>query len=339
MAPFLRPSLRSALFPPAAVLVPVAAALVVITGCSKKPAPTAAPPPPPAAAASAPVAAPAAPPAVAPPAAATAAAAEVAPQAADPRKNGWDLPARGTAAKEGDRVYVLTQGKDRSYANAGAVYHLFAQDLGEIRDDVMTVKELGGGSFPVTGLFVIPAGTEKASDLKMGDMVLAEWASSLKHAIVTKVEGDKVTVRYTDLPDTWTDDKTTAVKAPREVTRQKEGLQGGNFAIAVEDGRPIQVLLVADSGDKWLARRFANRVAAFPTTTLTPIPLKPTLKAGQAVWAPWVGMMYKGKVKKVGGTRVEVAIEAIASKEPVVTSLGQVLPDDGKPLAGLEAAK
>jgi len=252
---------------------------------------------------------------------------EAAPAEADPTKNGWNLPPRATTAKDGDRIYVLTQGKDRSYTNNSAVYHLFAHDLGEIKGDVMTVKELGGGTFKVTGLFIIPAGLAKPDEVKNGDMVLAEWASSLKHAQVTKVDGDKITVRYTDLPDNWGDDKLVAVKTQREVTKQKDGFSPGNFAVAIEEDQPVQVLLIAESGDKWLAKRFAGRVGVFATKDIKPIPIKPSLKTGQMVQVPWVGRMYKGKIKKINGTRVEVAVDGIATKEPVVTSLGQILPE------------
>lgn len=316
-------------------LAAVALALASLAACGKKPAPTAQPATAPPAADTTEAKAPAATPpeaATPTPAPQAATATDAKPEAApdnNPTQNGWNLPARGTSAKEGDRVFVLTRGKDRSYSDAGAVYHLFAHDLGEVRGDVMTVKELDGGSFQVTGLFVVPAGA-KAEALQVGDMVLAEWASSLNHAVVTKLDGDKIHVRYTDLPDTWKEDQITAVKAPREVTKQQEGLHPGNFAVALEDGRPIQVLLVADSGDKWLVRRFAKRMAVFAKSDLKPIPLKPPLKPGQLVQAPWVGMMYKAKVKKVTGTRVEVLIDGIATKEPVVTSLGQVVPDGGK---------
>ena len=297
------------------------------TGCKKSTPPPADPAAASPAAAPAPAAAPepaAATPAE-PPAAATEASADAPP--ADPAKNGWGLAPRGTAAKEGDRVYVLTQGKDRSYTNASAIYHLFAHEMGEVRGDDLTIRELGGGSFKTTGLFVIPGGVAKLDDLKAGDMVLAEWASSLKHATVVKVEApDRVHVRYTDLPHTWGDDKLVAVKTLHEVTKQKEGLAPGNFAVAQDDGRPILVLLVAEAGDQWLALRFNWRASAFATKDLTPIPLAPKLKVGQAVQAPWVGMMYSGKVKAVAGTRVDTVLEGIATTEPVVTSLGQVLP-------------
>lgn len=296
-----------------------------LTACKKAAAPAPAP-----AKAEANAAAPgAAKAAEAAPAAAPAAAAAEAPKVVenDPLKNGWSLPPRGSAAKEGDRAYVLTQGKDRSYGSTTAVYHLFAHDVGEVKGEVITIKELGGGSFKVTGLFVIPAGAQAATELKVGDMVLAEWASSLKHATVTKIEGDKITVRYTDLPDSWTDDKIIAQKTAREVTKQKEGLQPGSFAIAQDEGRAREVLLVSESGDKWLVRRFEGRVTTFATKDLTALPLKPALKAGQTVLVPWVGVMYKGKVKKVTGTRVEVMVDGIATKDPVVTSLGQVATD------------
>jgi hypothetical protein len=226
-------------------------------------------------------------------------------------------------------VFVLTQGKIRTYADTNAIYHLFAHEMGPVKGDVMTIRELGGGEFQVTGLFVVPAGVAKIDDLKPGDMVLAEWASSLKHATVTKLEApDKVHVRYTDLPDTWGDDKITAVKGLREVTKQQEGLQPGNWAIAKHDERQVQVLLVQDAQDRWLAKMFNGRVALFAKADLTPLPLSPKLKPGQAVLVPWVGMYYPGKVKKVAGARVEVLAEGIATKDPVVTSLGQVLPVD-----------
>lgn len=244
--------------------------------------------------------------------------------AADPLKNGWNLPPRGTTAKQGDRIFLLTQGKIRTHDNAAAIYQLFAHDLGEVLGDVAVIKELDGSSFKVGGQYVIAAGLKSAADVKTGDMVLAEWASSLKHAIVQKVDGDKITVRYTDLPDAWSEDKLVKTLTPREVTKQKEGLNPGNFALANDDGRQVLVLLVSDNGEKWLARKFSGRVATYAKADLQPLPLKPALKTGQQVLVPYVGMFYAGKVKKSSGTRVEVAIDQGVSKDPVVSSLGQI---------------
>jgi len=248
----------------------------------------------------------------------------------DPAKNAWNLPLRGTGAKSGDRCFVLTQGKTRSYADGKEPYRLFAHDIGEVKGDSVVIKELSGGTFKTSGLFIIASGSQPG-ELKPGDMVLAEWASELKHALVQKVEGDQITVRYSDLPDKWAEDQLVKVLTPREVTRQKEGLHPGNFAIAKgENGRDEWVLLVSESGDKWLARKFSQRVESIATSDLRPIPLKPALKPGQLVEVMWVGQMYPGKVVKVTGTRVEVKTDAAATKEPLVSSFGQVAPIEDK---------
>ncbi len=263
--------------------------------------------------------------AAAAPAAATPADAEP-----DPTKNAWNLPARGAALKDGDRVFVLTQGKDRSYGDATKPYRLFAHDVGDAKGDVITIKELAGGSFKTTGLFVIAAGSQ-AGEVKVGDLVLAEWASELKHAMVQKVEGDKITVRYTDLPDNWQESQLVKVLSPREVTRQKEGLQAGNFAFAKGvQSRDELVLLVAESGDNWLVRQFSQRVRSVAKSDLRPIPLKPALKVGQAVEVPWVGQVYPAKVTKVLGTRIEVKADGAQTKEPFTVAIGQVAPIEAK---------
>ena len=306
----------------------LAASVLLTWGCKKKEAEVA-PAAKPAAAAEGPAvkaAEAAAAPAVAAPAAATPA--EVEP---DPTKNAWNLPARGAPLKDGDRVFVLTQGKDRSYGDATKPYRLFAHDVGDAKGDVITIKELAGGSFKTTGLFVIAAGSQ-AGEVKVGDLVLAEWASELKHALVQKVEGDKLTVRYTDLPDNWQESQLVKVLSPREVTRQKEGLQPGNFAFAKGvQSRDELVLLVAESGDNWLVRQFSQRVRSVAKSDLRAIPLKPALKVGQAVEVPWVGQVYPAKVTKVLGTRVEVKADGAQTKEPFTVAVGQVAPVEAKP--------
>ncbi len=244
----------------------------------------------------------------------------------DPRKNAWNLKGKPGVAKVGDRVYLLTRGRDRSHTNQRAVYHLYAYDVKGVAKDVVTLKELGGGDFQASTAFLVPAGVAKAKDLKKGDMVLAEWASSLKHATVIGFAGDKVKIRYTDLPDSWSEEKVTALKAPRELTLQREGFSAGNFAVAALDGQQYLVMLVAQAGDEWLVRRFAGRVTTVAKDKLTPMPLKPKLRPRSKVLVPWVGMMYRGTVKKVRGARAWVQVAGIGQKAPVIIPLGQILP-------------
>jgi len=257
----------------------------------------------------------------------TAALAAPKPKKVDPRKNGWALESRAAKVKAGDRVYVLTRGRDRSHTNRRAVYHLYAHDVRAVAKDIVTLKEIGGGDFKSSGSFIIPAGVASAKALKKGDMVLAEWASSLKHATVIGFQGAKVKIRYTDLPDSWPDNKITAVKAPRELTLQKDGFSPGNFAVASLDGQRYLVLLVSEAKDRWVVRRFAGRVDTLPTKSLKPIPIHPKLRRRQKVSVPWVGMMYPGKVHSTKGSHVRVSVDGIGQKKPILTPLGQVVPE------------
>lgn len=306
-------------------LVLATAAAGGLSGCKKKTVPPVVAP-----SKAAPAAATAALPA---PATATDGAAEATPVAAepDPTRNAWKLTAQQATVKGGDRVFVLTQGANRAYDDDTKPYRLFAHDVGETKGELVIIKELSGGSFKTSSLFVIPAGSQPG-EVKVGDMVLAEWASELKHAVVQKVDAEKgITVRYTDLPDTWPEDQLVKLVSVREVTRQKEGLSPGNFAFAKGTmGRDELVLLVGETADTWLVRQFSQRVRSVAKADLRPIPLKPSLKPGQLVEVPWIGQVYTGKVVKVSGTRVEVRAEGVQTKEPVVASLGQVAPVEAK---------
>ncbi|MEY3013563.1 MAG: hypothetical protein RIT45_2298 [Pseudomonadota bacterium] len=257
--------------------------------------------------------------------------------AVDPRQNAWSVAPVAAKVKEGDRVYVLTKGRDRSMTDGKAVYQLFAHDVAGVEGELVHIAEIGGGKFTVAGNFVIHAGVEKASDLKVGDAVLAEWASSLKHAVVVGFEGpkdapEKVKIRYTDLPESWPDDKVVATRAPRELTRLQDGLMPGNYALARDDGRDALVLLISRNADGgWLAQRFGGRVTTFPADALTAVPLAPKLKRGDKVRMPWVGMFMPGKVTKVAGTWIHAKVEGIGQKQPISAAIGQVMPESAMP--------
>ena len=247
------------------------------------------------------------------------------PPAGDAADNAWHAPPRAPPVDAGERVYLLTRGKERTYSDASATYQLYAYDVATPQATSATIRELGGGTFEAPGAFMIKAGATR-KELQKDDMVLAEWASSLKHAVVTGFEGDRVNIRYLDLPDSWAEEKITARKDPRELTRQQEGFSPGNFAIADIDGRRFLVLLIAPAGEHWLVRRFSHRVASVPRSKLTTLPLRPAVRRHQKVLAPWVGVMYRGKVRKIRGTRVLVQIDGIGQKAPIVASFGQILP-------------
>lgn len=323
-------------------------ALASVAGCSKKEAPAPAEPGVKAAEAQpAAEAAPAEPEPSAGPPETTAGGDEdagAAEPAYDPRQNAWGVELRAAEVAEGDRVYVLTKGRDRSMTDAKAVYQLFAHDVAGKEAELVDIAEVGGGKFRVAGNFVIKAGVADAKALKVGDAVLAEWASSLKHAVVIGFEGpadapEKVKVRYTDLPESWPDDKVIAARTPRELTKLQEGLQPGVYALVHDDGRDRLVMLISESGGTWLVQRFGGRVATFPASALTPVPLSPKLARGNAVRMPWVGMFMPGKVAKVKGTWVYAKVDGIGQKAPISAAIGTVMPESAMPKTEGAAAK
>lgn len=242
-----------------------------------------------------------------------------------PVGNAWNLTSQPATANAGDRVYVLTRGRDRTYNDANAVYQLYAYDVATAHKDTVTLQQLGGGRFTVPALFVIPAGTP-VKQLRKGDMVLAEWASSLKHAIITGFDGQMVTIRYLDLPESWAAEKIAATKDARELTKQSDGFHPGNYAIAEMGGNKELVMLVTKSEETWLVRKFAGRVVALHRSKITTIPLKPKIRRRQKVMVPWIGLMYEGKVAKIVGARVLVNVDGIGQKQAITVPLGQVLP-------------
>ncbi len=277
---------------------------------------------------------PATPPAAPPPATATAttdpAAAEAA--GADPRANAWGIVHPPATVQPGERVYVVTKGRDRKMDDARAVYQLFAHDVAAVDGDVVVISEVGGGTFRVGASFVIPAGVRDAKSLSVGDAVLAEWASSLKHAIVEGFDGpadqpDRVRIRYTGLPESWPDDKVTASRTPRELTRLMDGLHPGVYAMVHDDGRDILVMLLSNSPSGWLVQRFGGRLALFAADKLVPLPVRAKVSKGQKVRVPWVGMMVPGKVLRIKGIWAWASVSGIGQKDPISAATGQILPE------------
>jgi len=253
------------------------------------------------------------------------------PAASELTANAWGLGPKATLARPEERCYVLTQGKVRTYLDDKALYHLYAYDVAGIEGHNAKLKGLGGDEFLAPGLFVVPSGTPQpeAAKLKAGDVVLAEWAGSLKHGIIEKVDGTNIDVKYTDLPDTWEDSKLKGKVNHRQVTRQTDGMNPGNYAAAKDqDGSWNQVVLVnVAEGDKWIAQRFAGRVAVFPTADIRPVPVKPSVKVGEKVMAVWVGKFNPGTVKEVKGERFLVELEGgLNGGKPVNVSYGWISP-------------
>lgn len=320
-------------------IVPVVVLVVagVGSGCSKKssdapepakvavavPEAEAKAPPPPSSPAAAPAeAAPAEPPRPAPP---------DRPTADQLVANAWGLAPKAAKVEAGQRVFLLTQGRIRTYLDEKARYQLYAYDVAAVEGTLVRLKELGGGEFLAPGLFVLPAGPVKdAPPLKVGEPVLAEWAGELKHAVVEKVDGTSVDVRYTDLPDSWEEAKLKGKLQVRQVTRQIDGINAGAYAAArLKDSQDWhQVLLVSEvDGGRWVVQLFSKLASVVEKANVRPVPVKPSFKPGDKVLAVWVGKFVPGTVKEVKGDRFVVDLDNnVSLGKPVTVGPGWIMP-------------
>src|SRR5262249_31719745 len=138
-----------------------------------------------------------------------------------------------------------------------------------------------------------------------------EWNTVMRHAVVTKLVKDKVSVRFTDmdtkmaevlLPGGRAAPAPTPSKAARFV-RQVEGLQPGNYAACQQGSEFRHVLLVSPvrDGDKkrWFCLGFGGAAMIADEADLRPIPVRYTPKLGATVSAEWAGTMRKATVQSI----------------------------------------
>src|SRR4029078_9859787 len=136
---------------------------------------------------------------------------------------------------------------------------LYAATVVGFEGDDLIIEGRGGPSYKVHAGYVIPVPDDPR--IKPGDVVLTEWNTVMRHAVVTKLVKDKVGVRFTDLDTRMADVLLQGGRAvvgqsgPSRAARfvkQVEGLEPGNYAALDQGGEWKHVLLVSPAplGDK-----------------------------------------------------------------------------------------
>jgi len=181
------------------------------------------------------------------------------------------------------------------------------------------VKSLAGTESTMPNAMIIPLGAPTTA--QKGDILLTWWqsGSGMQRAIVVDAgNGNEPTVRYLDLDY----DNPAKNSAGVPIGQMEEKLKPASFrkltaewepgtAIAVREGDKFkhwQVIRV--EGDKVLALGFAGRVAVMDKSNCTPLPVKPSVKAGDNVHVPIVGSFKPGVVKKVDERIGRVFVDA-----------------------------
>lgn len=245
----------------------------------------------------------------------------------------FEMPAMAkTDAKAGEPVFVLNMKLIRNAWDAGKRDGFPTQFL------LATMKTPGAQTsvvhfvddetVPNVGIIRIP----KLGKLKKGDIVAGKWAVNMTRGVVVDPNPKAPKVRFIGLAadnPAKADDKTTGIGmydytlAPGELMVISKPYDPAS-ACALKQGSDYKVMQVfRASGDRVMGIVHTDLVSAKKADCI-PLPIKPTYKVGQVVWASWVSTMAKGTITKVDVGRYQVKFEKTFMGEPLV-SFGEVI--------------
>lgn len=206
------------------------------------------------------------------------------------------LPVQAVSVAEGARVYAPSREALEGARRGRTLVLRFATAFGVDGGNVL-VRVGRAPPYPVhPGYVVVPA----EGRLRRGSYVIAPYRRQLRHAIVTGIKKEQVTVRYTDVLARVGERRLRL----SDVAPQPEGLRPGNYAVFREGQRYRHVLLVsegtwADGKKRWLALGYAAEALLVDHNELRPMSLDYDPDEGDAVWVSWLGHMVPATVAAV----------------------------------------
>jgi len=249
--------------------------------------------------------------------------------------NPLHLPPRRVTLDPGKRVFTFSDAMLQG-AKLGSTLVLYAATVAGFEGDDLIIEGHTGPSYKVHAGYVIPVPDEPR--VNAGDVVLTEWNSVMRHAVVAKLVKDRIAVRFTDMdmkmgevllqggrPGTGS----SSSKIVRFV-KQAEGLAPGNYAALQQGGEFRHVLLVSPAeakGEKrrWFSLGFGGAAMLVDEADLRPIPVRYAPKVGAAVWAEWAGTMRKAVVQSVDDPGL-FTVKYDRAGRPAVVGFGLIMP-------------
>jgi hypothetical protein len=203
---------------------------------------------------------------------------------------------------------------------------------GEVESEV---EFLSPGKAKIPNAYVIPI--PAAQMAKVGDIVLTWWqsGSGMNRAIVVEAaDPTQPTVRYLDIdydnPAKSRDGKTTIGQMdeklkPNSFVRLTSPWEPGT-TLAVNDGasrKSVKVIRVA--GEKILALGSAGTLKVYDKANVTPVPIRPNVKAGDKVQAPKYGTFAEAAVTRVDARNGRVFVKFGTAPEEKAIAFGDVM--------------
>ena len=251
-------------------------------------------------------------------------AAPVTPAAALPDPNPFKLPPRKIDLDPGKRVFTVS---DQMLAGAklGSTLVLYAATVAGFDGELLVIEGRNGPPYKVHPAYAIPVPDSVA--IQPGDPVITEHNGVLRHGVVKKHVKDRIVVRFVDGESRLGE---TALKAARFI-KQTDGLRPGNYA-AYGDGETLRhVLLVSsfeDGQKKWLVLGSGGAAQIAPESALPPIPVKPSLRAGDQVLAEHNGVLRKATIVSTPETAI-FNVKYERAGRPATLGWGFVIPLEG----------
>ena len=220
----------------------------------------------------------------------------------------WDFPTVGITANAGDNIlcpgfkmYEESLAEENPLEETYIFYTYKMVATGDVESEIEFTFD-GNQMMPNSMIIPIPAGQTAAK----GDIVLTWWqsGSGMQRAIITD-DSDPAQPKavYLDLSiDMQTDDETGEIGATLEANsfvKITDPWQPGNL-IAAKDGdsyNSVQIIRVADG--KVLTLGFAGKIKVYNKSDCKPVPIVPNVKAGDQVWAVFVGGFGEYEVVRV----------------------------------------
>jgi hypothetical protein len=250
--------------------------------------------------------------------------------ALEPGKFHFDFPVvEQSKAKAGDKVFFVNMKLIRNSLTKGQKKfgtQILLGTMSKPGSKESMVKFVSDDTVPNSGIIPIPAG----QSAKVGDMVVGKWAVNMTRGYVTDATNPKAPkVIFTELGydnPAKASDKKTGIGQFEYTLNENEFIvvskdyDPGSTCFYKDGSRNKMLSIWSSEGDMVIGKAFTTFTSK-KKSDCKPIPLKTNFKAGDKVFAPYIGTMSPGTVTKVGKGRYGIKFDTGSEK---MISFGEV---------------
>lgn len=247
-----------------------------------------------------------------------------------------DFPDVGISANAGDYILTpsLTWQQDATTDGPESTTFIFySAKMAEPGDAYSVVDFTFDDDTEIPNYMIIPI--KSGQTASVGDIVLTWWqsGSGMERAIVTNASDPSAPeVNYIDI--SWTNPATNGEGVG--IGQMTEQIDANTFhvltskmepgtTVAAKDGSGyVHATVVSVSGNKVLTIGFAGVMKVYDKSDCTAIEIKPNVKAGDMVQAPWAGSYINTEVIKVDSKFGRVYCKDPYSEDPLIVPFGDV---------------